>query len=121
MLGAAISIAMTVQAGAATPRLITGECHTIWASRPAEADVTAAYPPQVRASRLDGRATAACRLGDDGRLQQCRVVSETPGGAGFGRAALRLTALFRVKAACAPAPGATIRVPVTFQSGEARR
>ena len=65
-----------------------------WARAPSFADVAAAYP--AAAKGVDGAATLLCRFGATGQLGDCQVTSETPGGLGFGRAAMSLAAKFAV-------------------------
>lgn len=49
----------------------------------------------VTAAR-EGQVTLECMVRPDGNLRDCRVVSETPRGAGFGRAALSAARRTRV-------------------------
>lgn len=51
--------------------------------------------PTRSGRRESGEARVACRIRLDTRLDQCRVVSETPPGRGFGQAALSAAALYR--------------------------
>ena len=66
----------------------------VWSRAPSFADVAAAYP--ARGQGVDGSATLFCRFGDSGALDGCEVTSESPGGRGFGAAALSLAAKFTV-------------------------
>ncbi|HRO32727.1 MAG TPA: TonB family protein [Brevundimonas sp.] len=51
-------------------------------------EIVAHYPPAARAARLDGQASVSCRVRLDQRLEDCRVLRETPAGHGFGAAAV---------------------------------
>ncbi|WP_292036864.1 MULTISPECIES: energy transducer TonB [unclassified Brevundimonas] len=53
------------------------------------------HPPAAFRQRLGGRATLSCRIRLDTRLEDCRVVDESPPGMGFGRAALEASGYFR--------------------------
>ncbi len=65
-----------------------------WAAAPGFADLAAAYP--ARAGGAEGSVSLICRFKADGRLRQCAVDNERPGGLGFGRAALSLADKFKV-------------------------
>ena len=59
------------------------------------ADIQRVYPPAARRARISGEALLSCRIRLDSRLQNCRVVRETPSGYGFGAAALATVGHFR--------------------------
>jgi hypothetical protein len=59
----------------------------------------------------EGSADIDCAVAPGGRLADCRVVKETPDGFGFGAAALRLSALFRMKDGH---KGERTRIPINF-------
>jgi TonB family protein len=46
------------------------------------------YPAQALSQKLAGQANIECLLRPTGRLDDCRLISEAPSGAGFGKAAL---------------------------------
>lgn len=58
-----------------------------WAAR---GSVGRVYPERAVRARVSGEARLRCRVETGGRLSQCKVVSESPQGFGFGQAALRL-------------------------------
>lgn len=58
--------------------------------RPTNGQIRAAHPAEAMRRRISGAATINCRIQLDTTLAGCRVVGETPGGFGFGEAALRL-------------------------------
>ncbi|MFC5345639.1 TonB family protein [Brevundimonas staleyi] len=55
-----------------------------WASHPRPT-----YPDRAVMNGISGMAVLSCLTQDDGRLKDCQVEVERPGGADFGRAALR--------------------------------
>lgn len=65
-----------------------------WAAAPSYADVVAAYPTKARAEGLGGRATLECQMSSEGRLRNCRTITEQPKGQGFGPAAKNLAKSF---------------------------
>ena len=85
-----------------------------WLHLPTPAEIRAAAP------RGPGRgeATLSCTLNDDGLLTGCRVVSESPAGAGFGPAALSLAYKFRMSPLTAngdSVEGAQVEIPIVFR------
>lgn len=68
-----------------------------WEARPSQADFERLGPPAAVAGRVSGRATLDCALTAAGRLRDCQVKNETPAGAGFGEAAVRLSPLYRLE------------------------
>jgi protein TonB len=88
-----------------------------WVQRPNGADVAWAYPPAAEAANLEGRATLACRIDGAGRLERCQVVSEAPLDAGFGQAALKMSARFQMRPVDKNGlrtRGANVRIPIRF-------
>jgi len=86
---------------------------------PTQGEILALVPPEARAARQAGRASVNCEIQLDTRLDQCRVVSETPAGFGFGQAALTIAPrYFRfrppVSAAGQTMSGARVTVYVEF-------
>lgn len=67
--------------------------------RPAtSAEIQSVAPPRVRGVRRpSGRARVNCVIRIDQRLDDCRIIEETPGGFGFGDQALRAMAFFRYR------------------------
>ena len=67
--------------------------------RPAtSAEIQSVAPPPVRGVRRPpGRVVVNCVIRIDQRLDDCRIVEETPRGFGFGEQALRATAFFRYR------------------------
>lgn len=82
-----------------------------WLAAPSRADMDAVFPHPERGE--EGRAVLDCRLRSDGRLGNCRTLSEVPDSRGFGRAARQLMNRFVL----APIPGENLgdlRVQVPF-------
>lgn len=67
-----------------------------WQRKPNGAQLMNAYPNRAITAGVEGAATLQCAVRLDGTLTQCAVVSESPGGYGFGRAALGLSRYFRM-------------------------
>jgi protein TonB len=87
------------------PRIVRG---------PSFRDIGRARPRGVRGRGVVG---VRCRIRLDQALDQCRVVSETPPGQGFGEAALSLSAGFRFLPPSengVPIEGQTVVVTVNF-------
>lgn len=59
------------------------------------AEIQRVYPPAARRARISGNVLLSCRIRLDTRLENCRVVRETPAGQGFGQAALATVGYFR--------------------------
>jgi TonB family protein len=66
-----------------------------WQSAPTYEQVVAVYPERARTAQIGGLVALNCRFGRDGGLADCDVASETPGGYGFGRAAIALSRFFQ--------------------------
>lgn len=64
---------------------------------PTTAEILSVVPPEARRARQPGRASINCVIRVDQRLEDCRVVSETPVGFRFGEAGLRAAAFFRYR------------------------
>lgn len=67
-----------------------------WVRKPSGEALMRAYPERAIAANVTGSATLSCAVRVNGTLTDCQVVSETPGGYGFGRAATRLSRDFRM-------------------------
>lgn len=67
-----------------------------WVRKPTAEQMMRAYPSAAEARGVSGAANLNCLVKIDGSLTGCSVASETPGGQGFGRAALGLTRYFRL-------------------------
>ena len=67
-----------------------------WISRPTGDQLTRAYPSRALNAGMAGSASLSCRVQAAGTVTGCSVVSETPGGYGFGRSAQQLARYFRM-------------------------
>ena len=67
-----------------------------WISRPTGDQLTRAYPSRALKGEVSGSASLSCRVQAAGTVTGCTVVSETPGGYGFGRSAQQLARYFRM-------------------------
>lgn len=63
------------------PRFISG---------PTSRQIADAASVEAKRARVDGMVTLRCTIRLDSRLENCRVLSETPSGFGFGAAAVRI-------------------------------
>jgi len=84
---------------------------------PTYADVVAVYPPKARAKGVGGRAAMSCSVRKDGQIQYCTVLTEDPGGLGFGAAAKSLAPQFQAPTALAdgrPTRSAIVQISVVF-------
>jgi len=68
----------------------------------------------------DGSATVECLLGEDGRLNQCKVVREAPEGCHFGQIALAASKYFKAAGTLPDGrplrPGTRMFVPMAFKA-----
>jgi len=67
-----------------------------WISRPGGDQLARAYPDRAIDRGVQGSASLSCTVNANGTVSACGVVSETPGGYGFGRAAQDLSRYFRM-------------------------
>jgi TonB family protein len=88
-----------------------------WLRRPSPADLEHYYPPEARRQNLAGLVRLHCRITEAGSLENCRVITEQPPGAGFGAGALKLIPLFQMKPTTLrgeSVAGASVTIPVVF-------
>jgi len=86
-----------------------------WANTVGYDEVIAAYP--ARAAGAEGYAVAHCEVHHDGALSLCQIIKEDPENRGFGEAALRLAARFRVAPEWSRAPQHAdlwVDIPIRF-------
>jgi protein TonB len=88
-----------------------------WAAQPSVQRIAALYPSRALRMSQDGSARLDCGVRTDFGLS-CTIASESPQGAGFGQAALRAAAYFRVNANLSngeSAVGSRTNVTIRFQ------
>jgi TonB family protein len=67
-----------------------------WVRTPNGDDFARVYPSAAMRRGIEGHTTMRCDVKADGTLTNCVVTEETPKGAGFGDAALKLAPKFRM-------------------------
>lgn len=81
-------------------------------------EILSVVPPEARQARQSGRAAVNCVILVDQRLDDCRIVSETPQGYRFGEAGLRAATFFRYRppmtASGRPLEGQRVTINVMF-------
>ena len=92
------------------PRVISPH----WLSEPDGEEVARAYPEKALSESAPGSVVLGCLELLDGSVVDCRVLEETPGGSGFGRAALRLSHLFRFSPATADGRSVEAQVEIPY-------
>jgi hypothetical protein len=67
-----------------------------WVKHPDGNNVRDVYPPYALKGQKSDETTIDCAVADDGRLQNCRVLSDKKPGLGFERSAVKLAEFYRM-------------------------
>jgi protein TonB len=88
-----------------------------WARTMAPDELSRFHPAEAWRRNRAGQVVLVCQVGLDQRVRNCSVQRETPGGWGFGEAALAASRRFRVRPRVvdgAPVDGGWVFIPLRF-------
>jgi TonB family protein len=92
--------------------------HPDWLTRPNAEDVGSVYPPAAREAGTEGSALIYCRVMADQTVSDCMVTKEDPPEKGFGAAAIKVSAVIRMRPGTidgVAVTGAPVAVPISFK------
>ena len=92
-----LALAAPVSATLRTPASAKTVTNPDWLRKPSADDISRYYPDLAQRRDIGGRVRVQCRLANDGVLNDCVVLSETPAGYGFGEAALNVASRFQMR------------------------
>jgi TonB family protein len=119
-MGPGLILALLLQGAAPAPPPAPGKPPIVapdWMRRPTGGDLMHFYPKAAARADLAGRAVISCQVNAAGALTDCKVIAETPTGAGFGEAAIRMSDLFKMRPQTKDGhavDGGTVRIPMNF-------
>lgn len=70
--------------------------HSKFLRTPTTSELNQYYPAGAKAASIAGTAKVTCNVSEAGDLVDCKVLSESPVGYGFGEAGLSMTKLFKL-------------------------
>lgn len=87
-----------------------------WERQPSADQLMRAYPDRALRAGVGGLATLNCLVQPNGRVADCNLANETPGGYGFGRAAQGLTRHFQInpRTVNGAAVGSRVNIAIRF-------
>lgn len=91
-----------------------------WVRKPTAMEINDVYPLRSSLIGEEGEVVITCSVALSGMAENCRVLSETPEGRGFGEAALKASKVMRFRPAMRdgrPVADAWVSVPLSFGSG----
>lgn len=89
-----------------------------WKKHPTGDQLNSAFPKRAWKENVEGRAQIRCIVNAEGVMTECKVVSETPEGYGFGEAALKLSRYFVMRPTTidgVPVTGASVNIGIPFR------
>ncbi len=98
----------------------TGNRAPDWRYMPSVEVIQFLYPKAARRAEVEGRVAVQCTLDAEGTPHDCKTISETPSGHGFGAAALKVANLceFLPARRNGEAIASTVRIPISFRMPE---
>jgi len=91
-----------------------------WKKAPTPESVMWAYPPKAAAIQQTGKVMMRCQIDAEGKVTDCKVLSETPADFGFGEAAVSLKTQmeFTPESRCGKPTPSEVTIPITFTAPE---